>query len=93
MADALAPGADEGRGKQRNAPGSRKQALIRGCPNGETHWSKPPVSYTEYIGVWKGTRGTETSKYPEEEKKSLIPPVVASEKGRAQTIPLRGVGL
>jgi len=36
MVDALAPGADEGRGKRRYASGSRKQALIRGCPNGET---------------------------------------------------------
>jgi hypothetical protein len=38
MADALALGADEGRGKRRNASGSRKQAVIRGCPNGETYW-------------------------------------------------------
>jgi hypothetical protein len=35
--DALAPGADEGRGKLRKASGSRKQALIRGYPNGGTH--------------------------------------------------------
>ena len=34
----------------------------------------------------KTTGGTETSKYPEEQKESLIPLVVASEKGRAQTI-------
>ena len=34
--DALVPEADEGRGKRRNAPGSRKQALIRGYPNGAT---------------------------------------------------------
>ena len=32
------------------------------------------------------TRGTETSKYPEEKKIIMIPQVVASEKGRAQTI-------
>jgi hypothetical protein len=31
------------------------------------------------------TRGTETSKYPQEKKIIMIPPVVASEKGRAQT--------
>ena len=31
------------------------------------------------------TRGTETSKYPEEEKQTSIPPVAASETGRAQT--------
>ena len=32
------------------------------------------------------TRGTETSKYPEEKKTIVIPLVVASERGRAQTI-------
>ena len=31
------------------------------------------------------TRGTETSKYPQEEKTTVIPQVVASERGRAQT--------
>ena len=31
------------------------------------------------------TRGTETSKYPEEEKTIVIPQVVASERGLAQT--------
>ena len=34
--DDLAQEGDEGRGKQRYAPGSRKQALIRGSPNGAT---------------------------------------------------------
>ena len=43
------------------------------------------VSYTEYIGIEKVTRGTETSKYPEEEKSNEIPKVVASEIGRGQT--------
>ncbi len=33
----------------------------------------------------KGTRGTETSQYPEEKKVKTIPKVVASEIGRAQT--------
>ena len=33
----------------------------------------------------RGTRGTETSKYPEEEKSNEIPRVVASESGRGQT--------
>ncbi len=35
--DALAPGGEEGRGKLRKAPGSRKRAENRGCPNGGTH--------------------------------------------------------
>ena len=34
--DAKAPYAEEGRGKLRKATGSRKQALIRRYPNGET---------------------------------------------------------
>ncbi len=33
----------------------------------------------------KQTRGTETSKYPEEKKTIVIPQVVASERGAAQT--------
>ncbi len=42
--DASVPGADEGRGKLRKASGSRKQALIRGCPNGETRRGQTPVT-------------------------------------------------
>ena len=43
----------------------------------------------------RGTRGTETSKYPEEKKTIVIPKVVASEIGTAQTddIMLSGYGL
>ena len=70
MVDALAPSADEGRGSLRKASGSREQASIRGCPNGETRWCEPPASPVEYIDWMKGTWGTETSKYPEE-KRSL----------------------
>ena len=35
--------------------------------------------------VSERTRGTETSKYPEEKKETSIPSVAASEIGRAQT--------
>ena len=38
------------------------------------------------------TRGTETSKYPEEEKTIVIPQVVASERGTAQTLTVTAVG-
>jgi hypothetical protein len=31
------------------------------------------ISHTEYIGVRKPTGGTETSKYPEEEKEIRFP--------------------
>ena len=43
------------------------------------------TSHTEASGYEKATRGTETSKYPEEKKAKAIPPVAASEKGEAQT--------
>ena len=38
----------------------------------------------EHIGVLKRTRGTETSKYPEERKSTETPLVVASERGPAE---------
>ena len=38
----------------------------------------------EYIGVLERTRGTETSKYPEERKSIDTPLVVASERGPAE---------
>jgi hypothetical protein len=42
--DALAPRADEGRGRLRNASGSREQTVIRRCPNGETRLGSCPVT-------------------------------------------------
>ena len=81
MVDALAQEGDEGRGKLREASGSRKQALIRGCPNGETWRGSTPSSGASRRRTW----GTETSQYPEEEKAIAIPSVAASERGRAQT--------
>ena len=41
----------------------------------------------------EGTRGSETSKYPEEKKEKSIPLVVASEEGRGQTEGLRTLGV
>ena len=38
----------------------------------------------EYIGFKKRTRGTETSKYPEERTSIETPLVVASERGPAE---------
>jgi hypothetical protein len=46
---------------------------------------KPQVSHGEYIAMRRYTGGTETSKYPEEEKEKSIFRVAASEKERAQT--------
>jgi hypothetical protein len=53
--------------------------LIRRYPNGATHYIEDIVS------VRRRTRRTETSKYPEEKKTKVIPLVVASERGLAQT--------
>ena len=39
----------------------------------------------EHLGLVEGTRGTETSQYPEEKKSTEIPLVAASERGGAQT--------
>ena len=41
------------------------------------------VHRNESIVTSEGTRGTETSNYPEEKKEKSIPKVVASEIGRA----------
>ena len=52
---------------------------------GKPGGSHVPSSMNESIVHEKGTRGTETSKYPEEKKETSIPGVAASETGRAQT--------
>ncbi len=40
--------------------------------------------FPEYIGIIEQTRGTETSKYPEERTSIETPLVVASERGPAE---------
>ena len=50
-------------------------------------------SMNESIVHEKGTRGTETSKYPEEKKENSISLVVASEEERGQTVSLRTLGV
>ena len=52
---------------------------------GQPTYSNVYVSMTESIGLEKETRGTETSKYPQEEKETSISKVAASEMERAQT--------
>ncbi len=66
--DALALEGDEGRGKLRKASGSRKQALIRGCPNGEIQRDELPLQQAEYIGLYELTQGSEPSQYLQENK-------------------------
>ena len=52
---------------------------------GKPGGSYVPSSMNESIVHEKGTRGTETSKYPEEEKETSISLVAASERERGQT--------
>ena len=52
---------------------------------GEPGGGHSPPPHAEHIGMVEATRGTETSKYPEEEKSNEIPRVVASESGGGQT--------
>ena len=49
---------------------------------------QPSRGHTRLSPSEKLTRGTEPSKYPEEKKEKSTPPVAASEKGSAQTVPL-----
>ena len=60
--NALALIGDEGRDKLRKASGKCKRLLIRRYPNGATRIVE------DYTSNAKSTRGTETSKYPEEKK-------------------------
>ena len=59
--------------------------MIPGYPNGVTRRPRWPSSAHEHILYGGQTRGTEPSKYPQEEKSNEIPLVAASEGGRAQT--------
>ena len=64
-----------------------------------SEWGNPVwwthIIHTPIHNVWKGTGGTETSKYPEEKKETSISKVAASEMERAQTVVRapRGCGL
>ena len=60
---------------------------------GEPGGSNVPSLADESIVCAGGTRGTETSKYPEEKKEKSISLVVASEEERGQTGRLRRAGV
>ena len=53
-----------------------------GARMGEPDGGHAPSPAPESIGGEEATRGTETSKYPEEEKSTEIAPVAASERAR-----------
>ena len=79
-ADALAQGADEGRGKPRKSWGSRTRAWIPGCPNGGTQQARACYPLCgrqpgELKHLSTPRRGNQTE----------TPPVAASERGPAQT--------
>ena len=78
----VALGGDEGRDKLRKAAVRGKCPVTRGCPNGETRRERSRHT-ADFCGG--RTRGTETSKYPEEKKITMIAQVVASERAAAQT--------
>ena len=81
VVDALAITGDEGRCSVRKASGSSQTSIDPKM----SEWGNPParVSLAEYIGQWRRTGRTETSKYPEEKKSTEIPLVAASERGLA----------
>ena len=56
-------------------------------------WKKTSYPYISKVVYVKGTWGTETSKYPQEEKETSISKVAASEMGRGQTEQLRLIGV
>ena len=79
-------GAEEGRGKLRKAPGSRRRALIRGSPNG--------ISCGGFglrvPGPQAWDREPPERKHPSRGRKrnqNEIPSVGATERGAAQTEP------
>ena len=57
---------------------------------GISEWGNPAHGDMRHPRTWGHTRGTETSKYPQEEKIRMIPQVAASERGGAQTGGLEG---
>ena len=60
---------------------------------GEPVRGKARTPADESIVCTEGTRGTETSKYPEEKKERSISVVAASEEERGQTGGLRTTGV
>ena len=85
------------RGMPRHPPAKKDagsgETLGRGAPSIDpeaSEWGNPPGTRPGSAATRRLTRGIETSKYPEEKKSTEIPPVAASEAGRAQTAATRG---
>ena len=69
--DALAPVAEEGRGRLRKAVGSCLPSLDPRMSELENHVWHTIQLQPEHIGLVEGTGGIETSQYPEERKAKL----------------------
>ncbi len=76
--------------KPRGAASKHRAVDIR---MGEPGLGRARSPADESIVSQEGTRGTETSKYPEEKKERSISVVAASEEGRGQTHDLRMMGV
>ena len=78
-----------GQGPMKGVARLRKASVSRLADiAGDTRIGKPGLVLSRVIPLkdWgKVSGGTETSKYPEENKSTEIPLVVANERGRAQT--------
>src|SRR4030042_2008555 len=74
MVDALASRAEEGRGKTAISPGELSSKLSRGFPNGAIHPDKIGIPPAEHIGRMGVSGGSETSQYPEENRKTFDSP-------------------
>ena len=78
--------------------GETRRGVVRTRRSVDIRMGKPVIrnsmaSMSESIAHERGTRRTETSKYPEEKKTKVIPRVAASERGGAQTnLRVGGVG-
>ena len=76
MKDALALGGDEGRDKLRKAARRGKYPLSRA----DIRMGEPARLVPGTVYMTERTRGTETSKYPEEKKSTEMAQVAASER-------------
>ena len=84
VADAMAPGGDEGRASLRKARGRRQGSI----PPRDVRMGQPSALRTAWsFKLQAPTGGSETSQYPEEKKSNEISQVAASEREGAQKPP------
>jgi hypothetical protein len=72
--NALASRAEEGRGKTAISLGLLSSKLNRGFPNGATHPGISGIPPAEHISREEVSGGSETSQYPEENRKTFNSP-------------------